>query len=150
MNYAQQRAAAFSELLARLAAEAGIPTLGAGEVAAHAAVHEVFALLYTGDPARSPESWDVCVVLPELLAACPGIAAGILDPAASAAAAAEYGVDKLPALVVLRGGAYVGVVEGMRDWDPFVQELIRLRSASPQNPPVAGRYPSPSTAARPA
>jgi len=148
MNYAQQRAAAFSELLARLASEAGVPTIRAADLAARAAGTDVLAVLHTGEATRSPESWDVCVVLPELLAQCPGVRGAILDPAETALSAPAFGVDKLPALVVLRDGAYVGVIEGMRDWDPFVLELRRLREAPPQPPPVAGHYPAHSSAAR--
>jgi hydrogenase-1 operon protein HyaE len=148
MTYAEQRAAAFEALLTRLAAESGIARVDAAGIDALAARHELLALLYTGEPARSPESWDVCVVLPELLATGGGIAGAILDPAESAKAASRYGIDKLPALVVLRRGAYLGVVEGMRDWLPFVDELARLRHASPQLPPVAGRYPAQSPAQR--
>lgn len=148
MNYAEQRAHAFAELLARLAREAGVPTVTAAGIDAAAAAPGVLGLLYTGDPGRSPESWDVCVVLPELLAACPGTRAAILDPAESALAAARYGIDKLPALVVLRDGEYIGAIEGMRDWEPFVVALRVLREAPSQPPPVAGRYPAHSPAAR--
>lgn len=142
MNYAEQRAAAFEALLVRLAADAGIARVTADTVDELASRHELLALIYTGEPARSPESWDVCVVLPELLATCAGLAGAILDPAESARAAARFGIDKLPALVVLRRGAYVGVVEGMRDWLPFVDELGRLAQAPSQPPPVAGQYPA--------
>lgn len=147
MNYAEQRAAAFAELLARLAREAGIPTLIAAGIDA-AAGSGMLGLLYTGDPGRSPESWDVCVVLPELLANVPGMRAAILDPAQSAEAAERYGIDKLPALVVLRDGEYIGVIEGMRDWDVYMVALNVLSKAPSQTPPVAGRYPAHSPAAR--
>jgi hydrogenase-1 operon protein HyaE len=148
MNYAEQRAAAFAELLARLARESGIPTLAADDIDAAAAEPGALGLLYTGDPSRSPESWDVCVVLPELLAVFPDMRAAILDPSQSAAAAARYGIDKLPALVVLRDGEYIGVIEGMRDWDVYIVAMRVLRDAPGQTPPVAGRYPAQSPAAR--
>jgi hydrogenase-1 operon protein HyaE len=150
MNYAEQRAAAFEELLARLAADAGVLRLAADDLAAQAARHELLAVLFTADPARSPESWDVCVVLPDLLASLGGraITAAILDPLESDRAAARFGIDKRPALVLLRRGEYVGVVEGMRDWRPFVDELRRLQDAPTQPPPVAGQYPAQRPAAR--
>jgi hydrogenase-1 operon protein HyaE len=113
-----------------------------------AAAPGLLGLLYTGDPGRSPESWDVCVVLPELLATFPGMRAAILDPAQSAVAATRYGIDKLPALVVLRDGEYIGVIEGMRDWDVYLVAMRVLRDAPSQVPPVAGRYPAHSPAAR--
>ena len=43
----------------------------------------VDAVLFTGDPTRTPESWDVCVVLPEVLREVPGVRAATLSPADS-------------------------------------------------------------------
>jgi hydrogenase-1 operon protein HyaE len=140
MNYQEQRAAAFHGLLERLAREAGLPTVDAAALAERTAATPALAVLFTGEPTHSPESWDVCVVLPELLALCPGLAACVLDPAESAIAAPAYGVGKLPALVLLRDGEYVGVIEGMRDWQPFRDELRRLLVAPPRPIPVAGIY----------
>ena len=148
MTYAEQRAAAFAELLLRLARDAGVPTVTADQLDVVAAAPGVLALLYTGEPGRSPESWDVCVVLPELLTIFPAMRAAILDPTQSAAAATRYGIDKLPALVVLRDGEYIGVIEGMRDWDVYVVAMRVLCDAPSQTPPVAGRYPAHSPAAR--
>ena len=148
MNYAEQRAIAFEALLSRLAAESGILRPGAAMLAALAKDHDLLAVLYTGEPARSPESWDVCVVLPDLLGGFPGVAGAILDPAESALASARFGVDKLPALVLLRRGEYVGVVEGMRDWRPFVDEFGALLRSPIQPPPVAGQYPAQRVATR--
>jgi hydrogenase-1 operon protein HyaE len=149
MNYQQQRAAAFQTLLERLAREADLPSVTAMELAGRAATAPALAALFTGDPTQSPESWDVCVVLPEMLAECSGVSGCVLDPAESALAAAAYGVGKLPALVVLRNGEYVGVLEGMRDWQPFVDELKRLAIAPPQPIPVAGIYTATPDSARP-
>ena len=148
MSYQEERAAAFEALLERLARDAGLSRLRAAEVGARAAQTPLLALLFTGDPTRSPESWDVCVVLPELLALVPGVVGAVLDPAESARAASAYGVGKLPALVLLRAGEYLGVIDGMRDWQPFVAELRRLIDAAPQPVPVAGIYTATHDSAR--
>ncbi len=150
MNYQEQRAAAFRGLLDRLGREAGLPCVSAAELADRAAATPLLAALFTGDPTVSPESWDVAVVLPELLAACEGVAGCALDPQQSARAATSFGVGKLPALVVLRHGAYLGAIEGMRDWQPFVAELRRLSAAPPRPIPVAGIYTATPDTARPA
>jgi hypothetical protein len=105
MNYQEQRATDFRGLLERLEREAGLARVAAAELAARAAVTPTLAALFTGDPTQSPESWDVCVVLPELLEHCPGLSACVLDPLESARAAPSYGVARLPALVLLREGA---------------------------------------------
>jgi len=146
MNYQQQRAADFEALLERLAREQRLARVGAAGLAELAAATPALAALFTGDPTQSPESWDVSVVLPEMLAECPGVTGCVLDPAESALAAARYGVGKLPALVLLRHGDYLGVLEGMRDWQPFVDELRRLAAAPPRPVPVAGVYVTTPTA----
>lgn len=138
MSYETERADAFRELLARLAREPRIALAAAAELDAIAAGAPLLAVLYTGTSARSPESWDVCVVLPDLLATCPGLVAVVLDPEQSALAAARYTIDKLPSLVVLRHGEYTGVIEGMRDWQPFCEELARLCIAPAVAPPSPG------------
>ena len=148
MNYAQQRSAAFRGLLERLAREAGLPCVEAAQLAARAAATPKLAVLFTGDPTQSPASWDVCVVLAEMLEQCPGVSGCVLDPVESAAAAPAYGVGKLPSLVLLSDGEYVGVIEGMRDWQPFVDELRRLMVAPPRPIPVAGVYPATHDTAR--
>jgi hydrogenase-1 operon protein HyaE len=150
VNYQQQRADAFSDLLRRLGREADLPSVTAAELGARSAASPLLAVLFTGDPTVSPESWDVAVVLPELLAACAGIAGCVLDPQQSASAATNFGVGKLPALVVLRHGEYLGVVEGMRDWQPFVEQLRRFAAAAPRPIPVAGIYTATRERARPA
>ena len=127
------RERALQGLLARLAAEQGIPTIAAGDVEARAAGEPCLALLLTA--AKSPESWDVGVVLPEVLRTCGGVRAVALEPAESAKLAARYGVDKYPSVVVLREGRYTGVIEGMQDWEPFCTELARLAVAEPRRPP---------------
>jgi hydrogenase-1 operon protein HyaE len=149
MNYQQQRAEAFRDLLGRLGRETGLPSVTAAELVERAAASPVLAALFTGDPTVSPESWDVAVVLPELLAACAGVAGCVLDPQQSARAAPGFGVGKLPALIVLRHGEYVGTIEGMRDWQPFVEQLRGLATARPRPVPVAGIYTATQDCARP-
>jgi hydrogenase-1 operon protein HyaE len=150
MNYQQQRAAEFQGLLERLAREENLPSVKADDLPALAAAAATLAVLFTGDPTQSPESWDVCVVLPEMLEQCAGAQGCVLNPAESALMASAFGVGKLPALVVLRHGEYVGVLEGMRDWQPFVDDLRRLLVAPPRPVPVAGIYTATPVSARPA
>jgi hydrogenase-1 operon protein HyaE len=150
MNYHAERAAAFEALIARLAAEGRFTRLAAPELAVYVAQTPSVALLYTGDPTLIPDSWDACVVLPELLSLFPDVAGAVLDPRESAYAARAYGVGKLPALVLLRNGEYLGVIEGMHDWQPYVAEMRRLLAAQPQPVPIAGVYSAAPAVARPA
>lgn len=129
MSYEQERETAMAGLLERLAREASIPVLTAAELPTRAASEPLLAVLFTGDPTRTPESWDVCVVLPEVLREVPGVRAATLSPADSRRLAPVYGVDRFPSLVVLKHGLCVGAIEGMRDWLPFCAELAQLATA---------------------
>jgi hydrogenase-1 operon protein HyaE len=83
------------------------------------------------NPAQRPEFADLLVILPEILRQ-PGLQAfsvAFARPPASAALVRRFGVQRHPALVVLRHGALVGVIDGLRDWADYVQTFTRLREA---------------------
>lgn len=95
-------------------------------------------MLLTDDPQRSPESLDVAVVLPEALKAL-GLPARCFaaDSLQSPGLGKRYGVNRYPAVVALRDGAYLGAFYGILDWVPFVTELRRLAEAAPARPPIS-------------
>jgi hypothetical protein len=37
---------------------------------------------------------------------------------------------------MLRGGAYVGAIEGLRDWSEYLAETEALLAAMPSRPPI--------------
>jgi hydrogenase-1 operon protein HyaE len=119
------KAAEFRALLDRLEQRNGIPRTtaaalgGAGEGA--------LAVLFTDEPHRCPEAWDAAVIFPELLRAMPGAPrAAVLPPDESRTAARQFGVRKYPSILVLRDGASLGILEGLRDWASFPSELAGL------------------------
>ena len=125
--------------LKRLADRHGFTRL-ANEAALDAALDGsgLAALLLTDDPQRSPESLDVAVVLPEALRALGVTASGLAAGAdLSPALARRFGVNRYPAVVVLRGGAYLGALTGILDWSPFVTELARIGALAPSRPPIS-------------
>ena len=125
--------------LKRLAERNGFMRL-ADEAALDAALDAdgLAVLLLTDDPQRSPESLDVAVVLPEALRALGVPACGLAAGAdLSPALARRFGVNRYPAVVVLRGGAYLGVISGILDWSPFVTELARISALAPSRPPIS-------------
>jgi hydrogenase-1 operon protein HyaE len=96
-------------------------------------------LFFAGDPIRYPEALDVAVVLPELLRSFRGcLDAALVAPEAECELHAHFGCTRWPALVLLRGDAYVGSIERMRDWDEYLTELRRLLDAAPRHPPGVG------------
>ena len=85
------------------------------------------ALFFTEDPVRFREVPDVAVILPELRGAAPRpFRIGVLPPALANAHAAKYGVRRWPALVFVRGGEWLGNVEGLRDWPDYVAAVNEL------------------------
>lgn len=96
-------------------------------------------LFLAGDPSKYPEALDVAVVLPQLLRAFPGrVHAAIVAPEAEREVHARFGCGRWPALVLLRGDAYVGSIERMRDWDDYLRELKQLLDTAPSRPPGIG------------
>lgn len=96
-------------------------------------------LVFTEDPARFKETLDLAVIAPEIAAAFPGrFRVGVLLPDAARALHARYGFMRWPALVMLRDGQYVGVIDGLRDWDDYLREVARLLAADTTRPPSIG------------
>ncbi|MCK9260257.1 MAG: hypothetical protein RBT39_10925 [Azoarcus sp.] len=136
-DYAAPTLDALAALLARQALRHGVACLDATELDAFVEKGGDVLILLTEDPARSPETWDVAVILPEILKASGHhLRAAALMPATSRELAGRYGISRFPAQLFLRDGDYVGVIEGMLDWDAWGGAVAR-KLASP-----VGRAPS--------
>lgn len=95
------------------------------------------ALLLTEDPQRNPEVLDACVILPEALKPLgEKVVRQVAGPAASAPLLQRYGVARAPAVVFLRAGEFVGVLQGIRDWNDYQAEVDRLLSGPAQPRPI--------------
>ncbi len=96
-------------------------------------------LFFPGDPERYPESLDVAAILPELSKAfAQRFNIGLVRREAETALQAKFGFGVWPALVFLRGGAYVGTLTGMRNWDEYLSEIGALLAAPTCRPPSVG------------
>ena len=85
------------------------------------------ALFFTEDPVRFREVLDVAVIVPELAAAATRrFRIGVLPPPLANATASTYGVRRWPALVFVRGGGWLGNVEGLRDWGEYLAAVNEL------------------------
>ena len=126
-------------LLERLETQHSLPTLTADVAETFAETADESLVLLIDDPKRAPEVWDVAVVLPEVLKTlrCPPIT-GVADADASRQLAERYEVRRFPALLYRRKGAYVGVIQGMLDWDSFGPAIDRLAKAPAQRAPGIG------------
>ncbi|MDR2220619.1 MAG: hypothetical protein LBE24_08590 [Methylobacillus sp.] len=93
-------------------------------------------VLLLDDPDTAPESWDMAVIFPELLVALdvrPRAAVALTSQAQALQSAC--GIGRLPSLLFLCDGSYVGVIEGLRDWAELEDEAKAM-----MNKPV-GRAP---------
>jgi len=96
-------------------------------------------VLFLEDPVRYRETLDLAVIVPELVRAFPGRFAVVVALAATARKlAVRYGFRKWPAFVMLADGRYVGAVDGLRDWQEYVEEVARLLAATASRPPSVG------------
>ena len=131
--------AALHPLLDRLVelTSAAVPT--AADFDAWALAPGTALLVFTEDPVRYRETLDLAVIVPELEKALPGrFRIAVLLPEAARALAPRYGFRRWPALVLLRDGRHVGAIDGLRDWQDYVDELARLLDAEPTRPPTIG------------
>jgi hydrogenase-1 operon protein HyaE len=107
--------------------------------AAFAARSGYTLLVFTEDPVRFKETLDLAVIVPEIVRAFPGrFEVGVLLPEAARALQPRYGFRRWPAFVVLKDGQYVGAVDGLRNWDEYIEDVERLLAAEPTRPPTVG------------
>jgi hydrogenase-1 operon protein HyaE len=106
-------------------------------------------LFFTEDPMRFREVNDLAVILPEIRsAAARPFRMGVLPPPLANAKAALFGVRRWPALVFIRGGGWLGNIEGLREWSDYValgNELLlgESRTLPPRVIPVAAAGATP-------
>ncbi len=95
------------------------------------------ALLLTDDPQRNLEVLDACVILPEALKPLGDrISRHVAGSDFSPALMPRYGVARAPAVVFLRDGEFVGMLNGIRDWGDYQAEVDRLLSGTAQPRPI--------------
>ena len=135
-------------LVTRLVKEGGAVRLDEPSFEAFVRQPGETVLFFTEDPVRFREVLDVAVILPELRAGCSrAFRIGVLPPPLANAKAATWGVRRWPALVFLRGGEWLGNVEGLRDWGDYLEAANALlagetRPLPARVIPVASANPS--------
>lgn len=127
----------FNRLLERLRAQSSISLLDEAGLESFIAAAGDGMVLFTQEPDQQPETWDVAVILPEVLKQTGSrLRAAIISPDLARKEKARYGITRWPSLVFVRDGGYVGVIDGMRNWDEYLREIAAML-----NKPV-GRAPS--------
>ncbi len=134
---AAERKKSFNKLLVRLRAQSKIILLDEGVLEAFVMAGGDGMVLFTQEPDQQPETWDVAVILPEVLKLTGDrLRAAIISPDLARKEKARYGITRWPSLVFVRDGGYVGVIDGMRNWEEYTREIAEML-----NKPV-GRAPS--------
>lgn len=96
-------------------------------------------LVFFEDPMRIKEALDLAVIAPELQRAFPGrFEVGVLLPEAARKFQLRYGFNHWPALVLLKDGRYIGAIDGLRNWDDYIERLGALLVAPATRPPTVG------------
>lgn len=132
-------AAALHPLLEQLVSRHGFTALDADSIDEFIAAPGHAMLVFTEDPVRYKETLDLAVIAPEVARAFAGrFRVGVLYPEAARKAAPLFGFARWPALVMVRDGAYVGAIDGLRNWDEYLEETLQLLSAEPTRPPSVG------------
>jgi hydrogenase-1 operon protein HyaE len=126
-------------LIERVCKTLAAPLLEAQNFDAWAAAAGHALVVFTEDPAQHGETLDVAVIVPELAQAFAArFRTGVLLPPAARAIAPRYGFRRWPALVLLKDGRYVGAIDGLREWQEYVDQLGALLRSEPTRPPSIG------------
>ena len=129
----------FSGLLDKLAIKHGISDLGHAGFQAFMDEPGNGVVLLTEEPDTAAESWDMAVIFPELLAASGvNLRAALLRPESARVVQMRFGLGRLPAVLFLRDGGYVGAIEGIRDWSELVSECASMLQKSVSRAPTLG------------
>jgi hydrogenase-1 operon protein HyaE len=99
-------------------------------------------VLFCDDPSRGGETWDVAIILPEVLkelpSRLPNLRCGFLLPEAARLIQPRVGFSVWPTVILLRDGGYVGALEGIRDWADYQREIIAMLQKPVSRPPTLG------------
>jgi hydrogenase-1 operon protein HyaE len=126
-------------LLEQLVSRHGFTALDAASIDGFIDAPGHAMLVFTEDPVRYKETLDLAVIAPEVARAFAGrFRVGVLYPAVARKVAPRFGFTRWPALVMLRDGAHVGAIDGLRNWDEYLAETRRLLDAEPTRPPSVG------------
>ncbi|MGC2166945.1 MAG: hydrogenase [Gallionella sp.] len=136
---AEEMKAGFNKLLARLRTQSKIVLLDEEGLEAFVMAGGNGMVLFTQEPDQQPETWDVAVILPEVLKLTGDrLRAAIISPELARREKLRFGITRWPALVFVRDGGYVGVIEGMRNWDEYTQEIAAMLNKPTSRAPSVG------------
>ncbi len=126
----------FSPPIKSMIEREGYSALDGPELKAFIDQHEDVILVFAEGMKRLPEADDLAIILPELTRAFPGrFRVAVIPFTAHRDFKLHYHFLKLPTLLFLRRGEYIGAIEGLLDWADYLAEINRLIVAEPSEPP---------------
>ena len=125
-------------LIDRLSDELNYPLLNLGNIDNFLSQNALSVLFFTNDTNRFPESLDVAVVLPELIALFPDITPAVIARDDEIKLQSLYGFRSWPALVFMKGNEYLGVITGIQDWGDYLKDIPIILSSEPSRPHSIG------------
>lgn len=129
----------FSGLLDKLVAKHGITEFDQARFQTFIDEPGMGVALLTEEPDTAAESWDMAVIFPELLAAIGNnLRSAVVRPESARILQTRFGLGRLPALLFVRDGGYVGAIEGLRDWSEFVNECAEMLQKPTSRAPSVG------------
>jgi hydrogenase-1 operon protein HyaE len=136
---AAQMKESFDRLLERLRAQSNIRLLDEAGLESFIAAAGDGMVLFTQEPDQQPETWDVAVILPEVLKQTGDrLRAVIVTPDLARKEKARFGITRWPSLVFVRDGEYVGAIDGMRNWDEYQREIAAMLNKPTGRAPSVG------------
>jgi hydrogenase-1 operon protein HyaE len=125
-----------STLLEQLQTRHGLPLINADNYDQFVYGNDTVLLFFSNDPVMFPESHDVAVILPELLKAFNSkLQAAVISSVIERELQARFRFTSWPALVFLRGGEYLGVITGIKNWQEYLVEITQILAAEVSTPP---------------
>ena len=124
----------FSPLMETIIERENLPVVSSETLDEFASANGDTVLFVGGDWHRHVEVNDIAVILPEILKASGRLLKGaVLERGSERAIQTRYRFNRFPALIFLRDGEYLGVIQKVLDWADYVTEIneILARDATP-------------------
>ncbi len=118
-------------LFCRLWQDGRVQRVTKATIDAFRAAEGLAVLCLADDPVMYKETLDMAAIAPELFASFEDALtlAGFTDPAEGRAVATSLGIRKLPAVAVFLYGDLIGAVEGLKTWEDYQTELVKILTA---------------------
>ncbi len=126
----------FSPVIQAMLERTGYPALAGPELDAFIDNNETVVLVFAEGIKRRPEADDLAVILPELVDAFPGrFKVAVVPFTAHRELQLKYRFLKMPTLVFLRDGDYLGTISGVLDWADYLADIEQILTSDVSEPP---------------